>query len=203
MNPEVERTNALKNNEMAWFIEKELILKESELEMGMKDFLAKPSEYPSHSFSHKLPAFRVKQMTRIFGSPTITAPTYFTNTRGHLEHSPGQVTWKKPTIKRFLFEKEDNVPQLLFIDELTIHDVIIPHHNPGTHVDFMFTTSETPSPSKRALLEVQELGDSISVNLRFGMGTVTAGCHFLAANIVSHYVAAMMLNGKYINVAEA
>ena len=150
--------------------------------------------YERRPFKFRFTTVRFFQMVAIFGPPDALLPTMLRQTVGKLKKT-GQAIWIRPEVQIPRF------PKLSFLSELRVYDTYLAHFDPAPHVDFLFTKMEVPYQRKKDMYKLQKLSDSITVDLRFR--TVSSGCHFLPANLVSHYVTCMYLNGEISSMGNA
>ncbi len=147
------------------------------------------------TLTNKLVVYRFFQFVKIFGPPDALIPTSFDLVGDHqYERKMGRAIWVNPKVKKPL-------RPMFFLREIVLYDTLLAHYNPVPHVDFLFTKMEVPYKKKRDLYKLSGLGESITFDLRFK--TVSAGCHFLPANLTSHFVTVKFLMGEIADIVEA
>jgi len=146
-----------------------------------------------YDFIHDLIGLRAYQMEMIFGKPT--------NTIASETGVIGCAKWTLPNPKNGMVIKEyPSLQPMWFLNELIVHDN--PRFHDG-HLDFLRTKMDGKWLYKEDnSSRISEISAYITMDDRDK--TVTAGCCFLGANLVSHMIAIKAGMGLYrnTNVAE-
>ena len=142
-------------------------------------------------FNHDIVGLRAHQLSMLFGEP-IYEPT--------AGDKIGTAIWTDPHPSNGILEQEyPGLPDMWFIEKLWLSDLITFHNG---HIDFLKTVADGKWLYKRGKATlIPQVSQSMKIDTH--METIEAGCHFLGANLVSHFVSVKTGMGQYMSIEEA
>jgi len=142
----------------------------------LKEEIVPDGYVKKHGMDYDLIDYSVDQLIRMFGEPDDYSRTKTDPESGR--RFMGYAIWRYPT------PRMDNIPKMPFLKKIFVKDHLLLHDD---HIDFLFTKTDIAWNDPKTLKQANKISESIYINQRYE--TCTTGCHFLMANLASHYLA--------------